>query len=242
MTKRDRIIFIVGILISIGLSVAIILMNVIPQMTIKSSEEIYTDALQNVVEVKATLGEESESFGTGVIVDNVGTIITNAHVITYKQGGEYREFTEYYIRYAYEEEYRKVELEKYDLDLDIAVLRLNDETAKRTTPAKIGNSDKLVAGQKVFAVGNASNYGIGIFEGIVSVPKLNVKLDEQMRLVIQSDITISSGNSGGALLDERGQLIGITTFRTKDTLGNVVYGIAYSIPINNVLAYVNSSN
>ena len=52
------------------------------------------------------------------------------------------------------------------------------------------------------------------------------------------DLTIAQGNSGGALLNEKGKLIGITTFRTKDNSGNVIYGIVYCISINIVLDYI----
>lgn len=93
-------------------------------------------------------------------------------------------------------------------------------------------------GDKVYAIGNTSNYGIGISEGIISVPEVNVKYDNISRLVIQADINISFGNSGGALLNSKGQLIGITTFRTKDNYGNVNYGFTYSIPLKTIIRFI----
>lgn len=60
------------------------------------------------------------------------------------------------------------------------------------------------------------------------------------RNVIQCDLIINEGNSGGALLDSKGRLIGITTFRLKDYSGNVIYGIAFCIPIRDVIDYLNS--
>ena len=65
-----------------------------------------------------------------------------------------------------------------------------------------------------------------------------VELDGLTRNVIQCDLTIAAGNSGGALLNDNGELIGITTFRTKDMSGNVIYGIVYCIPVNTVLGYI----
>lgn len=70
------------------------------------------------------------------------------------------------------------------------------------------------------------------------MPEVNVKYDDISRLVIQADINIASGNSGGALLNEKGELIGITTFRTKDLLGNVNYGFTYSIPLKVVKEFI----
>ena len=75
-------------------------------------------------------------------------------------------------------------------------------------------------------------------EGIVGCPLININYNDTTRSVIQCSITIAEGNSGGALVNDNGNLIGITTFRTKDSSGNPIYGIAYCIPINTVLEYI----
>ena len=104
--------------------------------------------------------------------------------------------------------------------------------------AKIGRSDKLQSGEKVYAMGNSINYGISISEGIVGILLIEIKYDDKTRMVIQSSLNITEGNSGGALLDKNGCLVGITTFRIKDIKGDAVYGLAYSIPIDIVCDYV----
>ena len=78
-------------------------------------------------------------------------------------------------------------------------------------------------------------------EGIVGQPLVNIVYNDITRSVIQCSINIAEGNSGGALIDENGKLVGITTFRTKDLSGNVIYGIAYCIPVNTVLEYINNN-
>lgn len=87
-------------------------------------------------------------------------------------------------------------------------------------------------------IGNTSNYGIGISCGIISVPEVNIICNDISRKIIQADIDIARGNSGGALFDKKGKLIGITTFRTKDNQGNINYGFAYLIPIKLVIEYI----
>ena len=82
------------------------------------------------------------------------------------------------------------------------------------------------------------NYGISISQGIVSMPKVIIDYNEKDKEMIQADINISEGNSGGALLNQNGKLIGITTFRTKDQNGNIIYGNAFAIPINDVVLYI----
>jgi len=237
MEKKRYVFMWTGICLSLLLSVATIILCIIKfNSNTFTANEIYTQCLNNVVEVKAESDDVGESFGTGVILTSDGTLVTNAHVVTYTRLGVADEFDNYYIRFSFENDYRAVSLEKYDADLDLAVLKLSDDVNLK--PITTGDSDFLKAGDKVYAVGNAANYGIGIFEGIISIPLLNIELEEVTRSVIQCDLTIAQGNSGGALLSEKGELIGITTFRTKDNSGNVIYGIVYCIPVNTVTEYV----
>ena len=74
----------------------------------------------------------------------------------------------------------------------------------------------------MYAVGNALNFGISISQGIISAPQLEVKYDGIVRTVVQADINISAGNSGGALIDQSGHLIGITSFRIKEEQDNEI--------------------
>lgn len=205
-----------------------------------SATDIYNQCIYNVVEVKAVSEGVGESFGTAEIISNGGDLVTNAHVVTYTRLNVVNTFDSYYIRFSYEDDYREVTLERFDSEKDIAFLKLKDVAGLNIKPVKTGNSDSLKAGQRVYAVGNASNYGIGIFEGIVSIPLINVELDGAVRSVVQCDLTIAAGNSGGALLNAAGELVGITTFRTKDNSGNVIYGIVYCIPINTVIELFNA--
>ncbi len=205
-----------------------------------SVSEIYEKGINFVVEVKAYSNEIGESFGTGVIISTDGEILTNAHVVTYAKQNQENVFSEYYIRFAYEEEYRSATLERYDSNLDLAILKIQNLDSICLSPVCFGDVSKINFGDRVFAMGNASNYGIGIFEGIISVPQVNIELEGIVRNVIQCDLTIAAGNSGGALLNEDNELIGITTFRIKDNSGKIIYGIVYCIPIDIVDQFVNN--
>ncbi len=200
-----------------------------------TAKQVFNRSICSVVELKGYTEDVGESYGTAVFLKEDGTLVSNAHVVTYKQMGEVHTFNEYSIRFADEEKYHSVSLIKYDSEKDIAVLKMQDNSIA-FKPIEVGNSDEISFGDKVYAIGNGSNYGLGITQGIISIPKINIAYEGITREVIQADITISAGNSGGALLDKRGKLIGITTFRTKDTVGNVVYGLVYSIPINIILS------
>lgn len=197
---------------------------------------IFNMCQNSVVEIKAKTESVGTSYGTGEIISSDGTIVTNAHIITYTQLSVTYSFETIYIRFIDEEDYRQVELEKYDIDLDIAVLKLT-LTDRKISTMKIGDDNKLSTGDKVYAIGNMSNYGLSITQGIVSIPHINVSYNDNTRSVIQCDITISDGNSGGALVNFKGELVGITTFRLKDNSNNIIYGVAYCIPINVVMKY-----
>lgn len=158
-------------------------------------------------------------------------------MVTYKKLGDTNVFENISIRFAFENDYRSVSLEKYDSDLDIAVLKLDDTNCK-FEPVEFADSNDCKAGNKVYAVGNLNNVGISLTKGIVSNPSINVEYNGNTRNVIQCDLTIAEGNSGGALLNSNGKLLGITTFRLKDSSQNVIYGICYCIPANAVDEYI----
>ena len=201
-------------------------------------KRIYDRSLQSVVEVKAYTKDVGESFGSAVLMKSDGTLVTNAHVVTYSKLGETKAFDEISIRFANSDKYMSVTLVKYDVLRDLAVLKIKNKSLKKLKAMKTGDIKKVKSGDEVFAIGNLSNYGIGITKGHVSVPKINIIVDGNKKEAIQCDITIVSGSSGGALVNRNGKLIGITTFRTKDNLGNVIHGIGYAIPINRVLEYI----
>lgn len=201
-------------------------------------KRIYDKSLQSVVEVKAYTKDVGESFGSAVLMKSDGTLVTNSHVVTYSKLGETKVFDEISIRFANSDKYISVTLVKYDVLKDLAVLKIKDKSLKKLKAMKTGDIKKVKSGDEVFAIGNLSNYGIGITKGHVSVPKINIIVDGNKKEAIQCDITIVSGSSGGALVNRNGKLIGITTFRTKDNLGNVIHGIGYVIPINRVLEYI----
>ncbi len=226
------ILIMISILITVVLSLAYFLLWRMP-----SSQEVFLNAQHFVVELKSQTSENFVTYGSAVIIDKEGTIVSNAHMVTYKEAGLYKAYESFEVRFSFEIDYRSVTLVKYDIDEDIAILKLDDVSTIMIKNAKIADNLKVKSGDKVYAVGNGMNHGISISQGIVSLPQVNIDYDGNVRKVIQCDLTINEGNSGGALLDERGRLIGIISFRIKDNQGNPIYGVAFSIPIYIVLEF-----
>ena len=234
MKKSYITILILSIINSITL-IGIIITLIIGNSKPIDSVEVFKNNIDSVVEVKASTSDVGESYGSGVIYSGDGYLITNAHVVSYTTLGEIKTFETYEIRFTKDEEYMEAEFIKMDNELDLAILKIKDDI--KYSPISF-SKDTYTYGDTVYAIGNTSNYGIGISKGIISVPEVNVIYNDISRRVIQADIDIASGNSGGALLDKKGRLIGITTFRTKDLSNNVNYGFAYSIPVRIVKEYI----
>ena len=85
-----------------------------------------------------------------------------------------------------------------------------------------------------------ASQGISISQGILSNTSVRIVIDGEARSYIQAEINIAAGSSGGALLNERGKLIGITTLRLKDQYGNPQYGYGYSIPVSVIVRFLNA--
>ena len=112
---------------------------------------------------------------------------------------------------------------------DIAVLKID---AGNIVPAEIGSSSKLEVGEWVLAVGNPLGYANTVSAGVVSSLKRTLATDEHALLIdtIQTDAAINQGNSGGALADAQGRLVGINSAIATQTGGSV--GIGFAIPID----------
>lgn len=220
LKEKRNILSLINIIISSLVLIGLIIVIVI-NVNKKDANDVFKDTYKSIVEVRVTEGEDI-GYGSGVIISEDGKIITNAHIILYEENNL---FDKVEIRLSYEDEYKEVSVIKYDADKDLALLKLDNVKVK-----SIKTNTEYSYGDKVYAIGNGSNYGISITEGIISNPKLTIEISNKSVIAIQCDLTISEGNSGGALLDKKGKLIGITTFRLKDSSNKVIQGISYSIP------------
>lgn len=196
-------------------------------------DDIFNQAKVSIVELKC-VSIYGESYSSAICYrDN--KLITNAHCVTYQYLNQDTIYDQYFMRIHGDDEYLEINLETYSLEEDLAILSFDDDRIK---PISIISSSDVDYGDKVCAVGNAFNYGLSITCGNISIPLLKVSYDNKSRLAIQCDLVINEGNSGGALIDSQGKMIGMTTFRLKDDIGNVNYGISYSIPSDIILTYI----
>ncbi len=164
----------------------------------------------------------AENFGSGFIIDPSGIIATNKHVVA--------GMSEFTVTLSSGASY-KAKVLGIAGNIDIALLKIDSD--KPLPAVKWGDSDKLHVGDQVFAVGNPLGVGESVSEGIVSGLNRNIKLS-QFDDFIQTDAAINHGNSGGPLVDMKGEVVGVNTaiYSPGDT-GSI--GIGFAIPANDAL-------
>jgi len=203
-----------------------------------TAESIFKNNLKTVVELKAFNDDDLDSatYGSAVCIDKTGLLITNAHVVSYKQVSTNIVFDTIQIRLASSELYTSASLEKIDYGKDLALLKVNPP-GLGLVPAKMRTSE-LKEGETIYAIGNGQNYGISVKNSIISQRELNVIADGRSITAIQCDLNITSDNSGGALIDSKSRLIGITTFRLRDASGNTIFGTSFAIPVKMIKEFI----
>ncbi|MCR4648035.1 MAG: trypsin-like peptidase domain-containing protein [Lachnospiraceae bacterium] len=172
---------------------------------------------------------EGQSAGSGIIVGESDTellIATNYHVVQNNKSIEIN-FCDDTTAPAI------VKGKKVSMDLAVVAVNLSDlseNTRNNISIAKIGNSDEMVVGEGVVAIGNALGYGQSVTSGIISALNREIVTESgETGNFMQTDAAINPGNSGGALLNMRGELVGINSDKLS---GSAVEGMGYAIPIN----------
>ncbi|OEU61756.1 MAG: hypothetical protein BA870_12115 [Desulfuromonadales bacterium C00003094] len=185
----------------------------------KPAQEPKQQATKQQAPLKA---EDLQVVGSGFFVDNNGTVVTAAHVVENAQ----RVFV-----VTYEKTFYPAVVVKRDVQKDLAILRLEGDFPA-STPLPLGNSDKLQVGEGIIAVGNPFGFTFTVTSGIVSA------LDRQMSQngvgLIQTDAPLNPGNSGGPILNQEGEVVGVShAIISPAQQGRKAFvGLAFAVPIN----------
>ena len=194
--------------------------------------ELFEKSEEGVVKIQVERdGQNRGSQGSGFVYDNLGHIITNAHVVdgatkatvTFLDGSQY-----------------DAEIIGKDKFTDIAVIKVN-EKPRLLHPLQIGDSSQLRVGEQVAAIGNPFGLSGSMTSGIVSqMGRLLPSQDSGFSIpdVIQTDAAINPGNSGGPLLNLRGEVIGINT--AIQSSSGEFSGVGFAIPSNTAIKIVPS--
>lgn len=193
--------------------------------------KVHAMRIDTVVAVKATIGGEPMN-GTGVVVGQDGTIVTASHVIKdYERQG--LEASMIVVEFARGDEVIAEPL-AIDQISDLAILRVDPREVEGLVAAPLGDSDKLLVGSEVLAVGSPFGYDFTTTTGIVSathrVIESRINAASQIVDAVQHDAAINTGNSGGPLFNARGEVVGINQQIATPNRGSA--GISFAVSSN----------
>lgn len=193
-----------------------------PNSASLSFQAIYSKVIPSVVSIRGTQ-ETGTSLGTGVVASADGYIITNSHVI---EGCSSVDIT------LWDEREYPAKLVGRDEESDLAVLKIE---AQDLIPAEFGNSDSLQVGDVALAIGNPLGEELRgtMTDGIISAINRDLLVDGNSMVLIQTTAALNAGNSGGALLNAYGQVVGITNMKMSSYY-DTVEGLGFAIPSTTV--------
>lgn len=178
---------------------------------------------------------EATASGSGIIISEDGYIVTNNHVVdTSSSSSSYSYYsisdaTSVKVKLYNSDELYDAKIIGKDSQTDLAILKI-EKTG--LTAAEFADSDEVTVGEFAMAVGSPLGLDTTVTTGIVSAVNREVESDGTTYVCIQTDAAINSGNSGGALVNSDGKVIGINTLKLS---GTGVEGIGFAIPINSTL-------
>ena len=192
--------------------------------------ELYKKCAPSIVSIAGYKeGKSGYSWGTGVILSADGLILTNTHII---DGCDSATIT------LYDDRQFEAMLVGADAVSDIAVLRIN---ATGLIPGDFGESSSLEIGESVAAIGNplGETFRLTLTDGIISAIERGVQYNGHSMNLLQTNTAINEGNSGGALFNMYGQVIGITNMKMMGNYSSIE-GIGFAIPSGTVREVVNN--
>ena len=195
-----------------------------------SLQELYEMCAPSITAIYGYVDDtEGYYWGTGVVLSEDGLILTNAHVIG--------DCDSAVVMLADDSEY-EAKLVGADTISDIAVLKIE---AEGLTPAHFGESSDLKVGERVAAIGNplGESFRSTLTDGIISAIERGISLNGHSMTLLQTNAAINEGNSGGALFNMSGQVVGITNMKMSSGYSSIE-GIGFAIPSSTVRGVVDS--
>ena len=169
--------------------------------------------------------KEVEGIGSGFIINEEGYILTNYHVV---KGAQEISVT------LSNDVTTTAQIVNYDENQDVAMIKITDESVKIPATVELGDSDSLQPGEEVIAIGTplSTELSSTVTKGIISATSRSVAVESGVTMnLIQTDAAINAGNSGGPLVNTKGEVVGINSSKIS---GEAVEGIGFSIPINDI--------
>lgn len=216
--------------------VSAVVENVMPSIVAITSKTLITSGYYGYFYNYSNGQQYSEGAGSGIIVSQTDSeimILTNNHVV---EGAS--ELSVQFIDGQSVDATIKGSSSTKDIAIiSVPIKNIESSTLEQIKIATIGDSNNLKVGNGVIAIGNALGYGQSVTTGVISALNRQVKIDNITKSMIQIDAAINGGNSGGALLNSKGEVIGINSAKYSSSGSSTsasVEGMGFAIPISDV--------
>jgi len=185
---------------------------------------VIENSVPSIVSIRTDVGR-----GTGFIIDKEGYVVTNAHVLNYAT---------IIKAITYEQEIIDADFIGYDTTLDVALLKISGTYDE----LELGNSNNVQVGERVIAIGNPLGLGFSVTQGIVS--GVHRSGPNGLDAYIQTDAALNPGNSGGPLINNKGEIIGINNFKVggAESLGFALESNFIKRAVNNIYQQVSGED
>ena len=199
-------------------------------LTALTLQELYEKCIPSVVGISTSVDGSAYGWGTGVVMTADGYIITNTHVLDSSDAVEV---------VLYSGKSYSARLVGADAISDIAVLKID---ASGLTPAQFGDSALVQVGDDAIAIGNplGEQFSGTMTTGIISGVSRDIDYNNRTMTLLQTNAALNSGNSGGALFNIYGQVVGITNMKMMGSFTSVIEGVGFAIPTATVKQMVDA--
>lgn len=199
----------------------------------EKSNNAISNVINNVCEIKVDDGKTG--VGTGIYIGDDKILTCNHLVASVVQKDE--QVIE--VKFYRGDEWHACTVLKTNEKDDLLLLIMNEnDVAKDLASVSFSKKDSITLGMEVYSIGNTLGNGLSVSKGIVSCAYKKVVRSSKEMGVIQTNISIENGDSGGPVFNKEGEIVGINSFRLLDTYGNPTYASSYAVSIKEIREFL----
>lgn len=220
MTKKIKWLIIISVIIFIFDNILLCMLYFNQPVNEKT---LYNNALEKTVEIRCTNDGVNYGYATGAVIAKNGTILTNKHVVMANE--DYFDLIQ--VRFYNDSDFQDAHIVKVSESNDLALISIDKNVSSYF---KLGKS--VQGGEKIYTIGNPNGFGLSFSGGYISSPQRIVLYENTKINAIQTSIVINEGNSGGPLFNQKGELIGLISFRLRDSGGEVIQAVSFALHLD----------
>lgn len=231
--KKIYLVFIINLLLLDLICLTVLIKFVSHNEYEKSNSNPINNVINNVCEIK--VDEEKTGMGTGIYIGDNKILTCNHLVDATTQKNEHTIKAKFY----HTNDWCECTVIKASEKDDLLLLKINEkEVSNVLSSVTFSEKDSIILGMEVYSIGNTLGNGLSVSKGIVSCAYKKVVRSSKEMGVIQTNISIENGDSGGPVFNEKGEIVGINSFRLLDSYGNPTYASSYAVSIKEIREFL----